>query len=372
MGMDVNQLDANELCRVTWWILLLISQLEAKHSWIKNSRTGTTCLENVLHTLFQSKQTHSRHHASRKKTQASPSYCAHSWLQKKHRKEDFFRALDGICWDDVVSTTNVEHAVNNLESMIHAHMNKCMPSRTVRMSSRDPEWMTPLVKSLMRTKSRMARQSNSSTWTVREINKRISDVIRQNRTRLFQAPVGTREWWKNVDYVSQRRSSVARVTLDQQSLVALNDYFAELSHDPAYNKPVPVTICVSQEAPQISERQVWESLKHLKKTATGPDNIPFWLWRDNADILTPVIYKMWNIPLEHSIWPSSWKRAIVNPLPKVDIPKNKSDYRGINITPWQHVPLRNVCTILTSVIPWSRIIVRPSSHIGKGEAVQTP
>ena len=37
--------------------------------------------------------------------------------------------------------------------------------------------------------------------------------------------------------------------------------------------------------------------------------------------------------LEHSIWPSSWKRANVNPLPKVDIPKNKSDYRGINITP---------------------------------------
>ena len=87
---------------------------------------------------------------------------------------------------------------------------------------------------------------------------------------------------------------------------------------------------VNQEAPQISERQVWESLKHLKKAATGPDNIPFWVWRDNADIFTPVIYKIWNMFLEHSIWPSSWKRA---PLPEVDIPKNKSDYRGINITP---------------------------------------
>ena len=110
----------------------------------------------------------------------------------------------------------------------------------------------------------MARQGNSSEQ-FREINERISDVIRQNRTRLLQAPVGTREWWKNVDYVSQRRNSVARVTLDQQSLVALNDYFEELCHDPAYSKPVPVTICVNQEAPQISERQVWESLKHLKK-----------------------------------------------------------------------------------------------------------
>ena len=33
--------------------------------------------------------------------------------------------------------------------------------------------------------------------------------------------------------------------------------------------------------------------------------------------------------------PMSWKRPTsnINPIPKVDIPKEKSDYRGINITP---------------------------------------
>ena len=29
----------------------------------------------------------------------------------------------------------------------------------------------------------------------------------------------------------------------------------------------------------------------------------------------------------------SWKRSNINPIPKVDIPKEKSEYRGINITP---------------------------------------
>ena len=37
--------------------------------------------------------------------------------------------------------------------------------------------------------------------------------------------------------------------------------------------------------------------------------------------------------LESSIWPSSRKRANVNPIPKVDIPKDMSDYRGNNIAP---------------------------------------
>ena len=40
-----------------------------------------------------------------------------------------------------------------------------------------------------------------------------------------------------------------------------------------------------------------------------------------------------NLSLRFSTWPLSWKRAHVTPLPKVDVPKGKTDYRGINITP---------------------------------------
>ena len=31
-------------------------------------------------------------------------------------------------------------------------------------------------------------------------------------------------------------------------------------------------------------------------------------------------------------WPDSWNKANINPLPKIDIPKENSDYRGINVT----------------------------------------
>ena len=43
-----------------------------------------------------------------------------------------------------------------------------------------------------------------------------------------KAPVGSREWWKHVDNLSQRRSISANVTLDTKSLEELNDYFADL------------------------------------------------------------------------------------------------------------------------------------------------
>ena len=32
-------------------------------------------------------------------------------------------------------------------------------------------------------------------------------------------------------------------------------------------------------------------------------------------------------------YPKSWKRANINPLPKIDVPKENGDYRGINVTP---------------------------------------
>ena len=81
---------------------------------------------------------------------------------------------------------------------------------------------------------------------------------------------------------------------------------------------------------KVSERQVWTCLQHLKKTTTGPDLIPVWVWRDHAEIFTPLICKIWNLSLRFSTWPSSWKRAQVIPSPRL---KGKTDYRGINITP---------------------------------------
>ena len=151
----------------------------------------------------------------------------------------------------------------------------------------------------------------------------------------YFAPVGAREWWKHFDSLSQCRCSSAKVTLilDMQYLAELNDYFAELCWDGAYKRPTPAQVESGVQVPEISERQVWNCLQHLKKTATGPDLIPFWVWRDHVEIFTSLICKIWNLSLRFSARPSSWKRAHVPLLSKVDVPKGKTDYRGININP---------------------------------------
>ena len=93
--------------------------------------------------------------------------------------------------------------------------------------------------------------------------------------------------------------------------------------------------------PEITEMQVWNTLRKIKKTATGPDCIPYWIWRNHTEIFTEVITKVWNLSLSTRTWPKVWKRANINPLPKTDIPVKDDDFRGINARAFEKVVYHN-------------------------------
>ena len=249
--------------------------------------------------------------------------------QREHRKQDLYKALAEEDWSEVYQSLGVDQAVSRMERIILSHLEKWMPMRTVTMSSRDQMWMTPLVKSLLRQKSRI---STGSADRIKAINKRISEIICENRGN-FSAAIGTSDWWKRVDDISQRRRPGAVLSLDHDSLRELNNYFAELCTDDVYTAPTPLEIGEEVEIPTVSERVVWNTLQRIKKTATGPDAIPYTFWKDHAELVTPVVTWVWNLSLKTHTWPRSWKRSNINPLPKFEVPKEKSDYRGINVTP---------------------------------------
>ena len=60
---------------------------------------------------------------------------------------------------------------------------------------------------------------------------------------------------------------------------------------------VPLEIGKEVEIPTVSERVVWNTLQRIKKTATGPDTIPYAVWKDHAELVTPVVTWVWNLSL---------------------------------------------------------------------------
>ena len=173
---------------------------------------------------------------------------------RDHRKIAFYQALAEEIWDDVFTTTNIDEVVNNLESKICGHMDACMPLRTVTISSRDPAWITPLVKYMLRAKSRV---SNLNAERLKLVNKRISEVIFDNRRNLgTPSRIGSRDWWKRVDSISQRKLT-SRMSFNDETLLELNKYFGRLCYDDNYIEPMPLEISDEVDIPVVNELQVW-------------------------------------------------------------------------------------------------------------------
>jgi retron-type reverse transcriptase len=70
----------------------------------------------------------------------------------------------------------------------------------------------------------------------------------------------------------------------------------------------------------------------ISRTATGADNIPWFVWKDNAHLLAPVVHSIFNRSLLSGEFPESWKKSDIRPLPKKSNP-TENDLRPISITP---------------------------------------
>ena len=67
----------------------------------------------------------------------------------------------------------------------------------------------------------------------------------------------------------------------------------ELCFDNNYIRPTPVTIENNMPLPQFSSAQLYHALSGIKRTATGPDGIPFWVWKEHA-----AIFVIWSLRKE--------------------------------------------------------------------------
>ena len=79
--------------------------------------------------------------------------------------------------------------------------------------------------------------------------------------------------------------------------------------------PVPVELPSGTRILSVDEHLVRNLLLHQKRTAPGPDVFTYWLWRDYADFLAPVITNIFKNSLRYQTVPSLWKFANVTPVP---------------------------------------------------------
>lgn len=138
-------------------------------------------------------------------------------------------------------------------------------------------------------------------------------------------PSGTQKKWQAVNNITRERATQQ----DQQAFGAevLNQHYAETSTDALY-LPSHLKSKALCNSSVLNKHQVFYMVDHLHPTAEGYDKIPSWFLRLLAPVCAAWITHLCNLSLE-----TSWKAAIIHPLPRVSSHHNPSDYRPISLVP---------------------------------------
>ena len=142
---------------------------------------------------------------------------------------------------------------------------------------------------------------------------------------------GSKEWWRTVNKITGRSINVDRVS----SVIdpgRMNEFFQKINTDTHYTTPVPLLIPEGTRIPTVDENSVKNIIINLNRTGPGPDGFPYWLWKDFASYLAPVLTRILNSSLEQQCVPTLWKLASLAPIPK-ELPLSNCDQlRPISLT----------------------------------------
>ena len=201
------------------------------------------------------------------------------------------------------------------------------PLRSVRMLSKDPPYMSPLLKLLLQKNHK--QKSARGTHKLKETERRIHDTLIAN-SKGSNNKAGSASWWMRTNYMLEKGKRCSTV-LDFD-VEEMNQNFADICKDEDYQPPRKAE---TRGMPplEISTHFVYGVLRKTRDTALGKDGIPAWVFPENAHNFTFTLKRIIDHCFAQGKLPAGQKIPKVLPLPKVATPGNLIDLRPIAITP---------------------------------------
>ena len=226
--------------------------------------------------------------------------------------------------------------VSLFENIVKMGLDLIIPLRPKTIHRSEPPWLNDKLKNLIKRRQCALAKGNMDTFqTFRNC---VNHERKICRTKYYEAKVShLREckpsvWWKKVKKLSGM--SPASETRDDTSKLlqhlgfspgdlAIHTNSACLtpmqSFEPVTHNPFdpPQINDESHAVNTISEFSTFMKLSTLNPSkAQGPDGIPVWLLKENADLLTGPVSVILNSSFHESRLLPSWKKADVVPVPK--------------------------------------------------------
>ena len=128
---------------------------------------------------------------------------------REHRKLNMFKELETIDWQKKIEYgLTPDEMIKTLYESLWPRFESSFPLIKVRTSSRDPVFMSPLVKHLLKKRKKAVVRRDEET-TLR-LQNQINTLIRANQLNAVQCEnrtqkTGTKKWWKNVNNITGKK-----------------------------------------------------------------------------------------------------------------------------------------------------------------------
>ena len=248
---------------------------------------------------------------------------------------------------EVYSAGDVNAQLKNFLGTLEGKMNEYFPYKTTTRRERDPPWINPHVKALIRKRRKIYhREGRSAKW--KSLMKRVRQLVRKRAAKYWEHQKRTllsrdagRTFFKNVkSYNCKERPAQFDVRTifpsnlsDQEVSEALADHFNGISQEFDGLDPDGVPTTYSAPVQILTNHDVATRLRKFKKPKSmiKHDIFPA-LVSPAADFLAPPLTHIYNTISTTSTWPLMWKQEFVTPIPKKAVPSSVNDLRNISCT----------------------------------------
>lgn len=278
---------------------------------------------------------------------AKPIYSKGSYLP-------MFNLIKTHNWDKFYTLQLVDDKVLYLTQTMQNAMSSCIPTSTTKTSS-FPLWFSKLSIFLTKRKNHFHKLFKRTGNVNYHINftlyrrdaktsiksdkiayyRNLNDNISQNPKKFWQYVKTMRKGFHNKISLKVNNTTVTDpATISELFATKFATVFAPSTPgipalDPAHQLDASL-----HNGPDftISQGMVTWSIKSLKSSfSKGPDNIPNFIVKGCASVLTPLLADIFNSCLRKGFFPSLWKKALVLPLHKKGCTLNSNNYRPISL-----------------------------------------
>jgi len=249
---------------------------------------------------------------------------------------DFLRWSVSQCdWNQLFASDDVQFIYDMFLFNVQMLIDQCIPAKLVTVGPRDPPYVTPSIKSLLRKHQRLRKRGhhNDANILAAKINDLISDFRAKQLSRLSDA--STKELWAAVNG-GKKTSNTSHATY--ASVESFNNYFASVCTHTTYGLDDVLYYYKHHLAPHnndltVSVYEVERMLSRMKPSSPGADAVPRWFYHYCSYELADIVAHIFNTSFHTGIVPQQWRIAIVTPVPKIPKPTSLGDYRPISVTP---------------------------------------